>query len=110
MNVFIALILALGVMPYAHAEVKAQTVAIAVTENGFEPANIDVKPGIPVTLKITRKTDATCATAIQVPSKKIKKKLPLNKEVSIALGKLEKGEIRFGCAMGMMLDGKIFVR
>lgn len=88
---------------------KTQVVELTVTENGFEPSTVDVKPGTPVTLKVTRKTDATCATQIKIDSKKITKELPLNKTVSINVGKLEKGEIRFGCGMDM-ITGKIFVR
>ena len=87
-----------------------QTVDLAVTENGFEPNSVNVKPNTPVTLKITRKTDSTCATQIQVPAKNIKKDLPLNKTVSVELGKLEKGEIRFGCGMDMMAGGQIHVQ
>lgn len=88
---------------------KAQVVDVSVTESGFEPGSIKVKPGEPVTLLVTRKTDSTCATQIQVPTKHVKKDLPLNKPVRIELGKLEKGEIRFGCGMQMMMGGKIFV-
>lgn len=91
------------------AKVKSQTIEILVTEKGFEPNSIDVKPGSPITLMVTRKTDATCATEIQIPSKKIKKGLPLNQAVKIDLGKLDKGEIRFGCGMDM-ISGKIFAR
>jgi plastocyanin domain-containing protein len=61
-------------------------------------------------LSITRKTDTTCAKQIQVPTKKVNVDLPLNKTVTIALGKLEKGEIRFGCGMNMMESGKILVK
>ena len=86
-----------------------QVVNLSVTEKGFEPNSIDVKPGDPVTLKVTRKTDSTCATQIKIPSRKIKKDLPLNKTVTIDLGKLEKGEIRFACGMNMV-TGKILVR
>ena len=88
----------------------SQTIELAVTENGFEPKSIDVKPGTDVTLKVTRKTDSTCANQVQVPLKKIKVDLPLNKTVSVALGKLEKGEIRFGCGMNMMEGGRISIR
>ncbi len=94
--------------PPAMAKEKSQTVTVSVTENGFEPSSLDVKPGIPVVLKVTRKTDATCATEIKVPSKKIKKALPLNKEVALNLGKLEKGEIKFTCGMDMV-SGNIHV-
>lgn len=93
-----------------HAKEASQKVILSVTENGFEPKSIDVKPGTDVVLEVTRKTDSTCAKEIQVPSKKIKVKLPPNQMVSIALGKLEKGEIRFGCGMNMMEAGRIIVR
>ncbi len=85
------------------------SIEISVTEKGFEPSTINVSPGQSVTLNITRKTDSTCSTQIQIPSKKIKKELPLNQVVSIDLGKLKKGEIRFGCGMNMMEGGKIYV-
>ena len=93
----------------AKSDLKNQSIEIQVTEKGFEPSSIDVKPGSSITLVVTRKTDSTCATEIQVPSKKIKKSLPLNQAVKIDLGKLDKGEIRFGCGMNMV-SGKIFVR
>lgn len=103
------LVLLIGVQQglTAHAGTN-QTVELQVTGNGFEPSRADVKPGIPVALKITRKTDSTCATEIHIPSKNIKMDLPLNKPVTIDVGKLEKGEIRFGCGMNMV-TGKIFV-
>ena len=89
---------------------KPLVVNLSVTEKGFEPNEINVAPNKPVTLMVTRKTDDTCATEIQVPSLKIKKKLALNKAVKIDLGRLEKGEIRFGCGMNMMESGKIYVK
>ncbi|HEY8272237.1 MAG TPA: cupredoxin domain-containing protein [Pseudobdellovibrionaceae bacterium] len=98
------------VVAKAEDKSKSQVVELSVTEKGFEPNSIDVGPGKTVILKITRKTDSTCATEIQIPAKKIKKDLPLNKDVSIDLGKLEKGEIRFGCGMNMMEGGRIIVK
>jgi plastocyanin domain-containing protein len=85
-------------------------VDIKVTEKGFEPNSIDVETGRDLLLEVTRTTDSTCSTSIQIPSQKIKKELPLNKTVEIKVGKLKKGEIRFGCGMNMMEGGKIFVR
>lgn len=88
-----------------------KTIQIEVTEKGFVPSSIDVKPGTDVTLVVTRKTDSTCATNIQVPVKNIKNTdLPLNKPVTIALGVLTKGEIKFGCGMNMMDSGNIHVK
>lgn len=91
-------------------DVNKTTIDLSVTEKGFEPKTIDVKPGSDVVLNVTRKTDTTCAKQIQVPSKKVKMDLPLNKSVEVALGKLEKGEIRFGCGMNMMEAGQILVK
>lgn len=89
---------------------EKQIVNLEVTTQGFTPKSIDVKPGTPVVLKITRKTDATCSTSIQIPDRKIKMELPLNKTVEIDLGTLKKGEIRFGCGMDMMDGGQILVK
>lgn len=94
----------------AWATDKEQVIKIEVTEKGFQPSSIDVKPNIPVILQITRTTDSTCATDVQIPIKKIKKDLPLNKMVTIEIGKLEKGEIKFGCGMNMMDSGMIHVK
>lgn len=97
------------VMSTSFAGEKPQIINLIVTEKGFVPSTINVKPGTNVELKITRKTDSTCATQIQVPSKNIKKDLPLNKTVSIEIGKVVKGEISFGCGMNMV-TGIILVK
>lgn len=86
-----------------------RTVNLVVTEKGFEPNNVDVKPGSDVVLNVVRKTDSTCAKQVQVPSKKLKADLPLNKPVTLKLGKLEKGEIRFACGMDM-ISGVLVVK
>lgn len=89
---------------------KQVKVSVEVTEKGFAPSLVDLKPGSDAILEVTRKTESTCAKQVQIPSKNIKVELPLNKPVSISLGKLEKGEIRFGCGMNMMEAGRIIVR
>lgn len=103
-----ALLFAMNLQPTL-AQAKDQIVDLQVTEKGFEPSSVDVKPGVAVVLKVTRKTDATCATQIKIQSKNIKKDLPLNKTVTVSLGKLDKGEIRFGCGMDM-ITGTVFVK
>jgi len=97
-------LLAMTLVPTAHAakQVKAQVFKVSVTENGFEPSSISAKSGRDVVLKITRKTDSTCAKEVKISERKIEKKLPLNKTVSIGLGKLNKGEVRFSCGMDMI--------
>ncbi|MCB0347573.1 MAG: cupredoxin domain-containing protein [Bdellovibrionales bacterium] len=87
---------------------KQQIIKLEVTEKGFEPSSPHAKSNVPVTLQITRKTDATCATAISIPAKKLKVDLPLNQMVEIKLGKLKNGTLHFACGMNMM-DSAILV-
>lgn len=109
-NIILILCMIVSIAAVHAAEpTTSQVVNLSVTEKGFEPSSVNVKPGDLVTLQVTRKTDSTCATQIKIPSRKIKKDLPLNKTVTIELGKLEKGEIRFSCGMNMV-TGQILVR
>lgn len=98
------------VMPQQNIFAKdaSQYIKLDVTEKGFTPSEIKAKSGSHVFLKVTRKTDVTCATQIKVEDKKQKIDLPLNKEVTIDLGTPKKGEIRFACGMDM-LTGHIIV-
>ncbi len=80
---------------------EPQVIQIQVTENGFEPNQIDVTTDVPVVLNVTRKTNNTCATEIEMKSQKLKKALPLNETIRIDLGKLKKGKHNFSCGMDM---------
>lgn len=99
MKTFMLMILSIFMSSTFAAE---KIIPVAVTTKGFEPAKIDLKDGDTVTLAVTRKTDATCATEIKVPSLKLKKELPLNKTVNVSLGKVKKGDITFSCGMDMV--------
>jgi len=90
------------------AKEPTQEIQLKVTSDGFEPSEIKVKPGTHVILKVTRTTDQTCATQIKVMEKKLKKELPLNKEVIVALGTLKKGDVKFACGMDM-ISGHVVV-
>ena len=108
-NLIMTALLITSPVVFAKDNAKKEVVEVFVTENGFEPSEINVKPGQNVILKVTRKTDETCATNINVASKKIKKDLPLNKTVTVDLGKVEKGEVKFACSMNM-IKGKIIAK
>lgn len=109
-NIIFGMMAVLGASP-AMAKSPSQIIKVEVTTAGFVPNSIDVAPGTDVTLEVTRKTEETCSKDIQVPSKQVgKTALPLGKPVLVALGKLDQGEIKFGCGMDMMDSGKIHVR
>lgn len=87
----------------------AGKIALAVTAAGFEPERIPAKKGQPLTLAITRKTDKTCAREIVFQGQDGKTELPLNKTVEVTYTPKASGEIKFGCAMGMMISGVLAV-
>ena len=77
---------------------------IAVTANGFEPADVKVPAGIPVTLVFERKTDETCAKQVVVDlpdGTKLERPLPLGKPVEIAATFPKAGKIGYACGMDM---------
>jgi plastocyanin domain-containing protein len=80
-----------------------------VTDKGFEPQNLRVQKGEPVTLVITRKSDATCATEIVIDEYGIKTALPLGKAVTVKFTPTKSGQLKYGCAMQKMIGGVIRV-
>ena len=57
------------VLAGSFAQAKDQVIEIKSTANGFEPEKIEVSSDDPVVLKVTRTTDDTCATDIQIKDK-----------------------------------------
>ena len=106
MKVFVMLFALVSTM--AFAKDTPNEYVMVVTKDGFEPSSLKVKAGMPITLKVTRKTNETCAREITVPSQKLKVDLPLNKEIIVKISALKKGEVKFGCAMDLMFGGVIF--
>ena len=83
--------------------------AIAVTDKGFEPADLNVPAGKPVTLVITRKTDQTCATEVVFASLNQRYSLPLDQPVRVTLPASKGGTLSYECGM-KMLGGRIVVQ
>ena len=110
----LALVVALPVLaadkaPAAPAPAGTK-VEIKVTENGFEPKEVKVKKGQPVTLSFLRTTDRTCIKAIDIPAEKVKGfDLPLNKAVTLTITPTKAGVEKFHCTAMAMGDGKIVV-
>lgn len=87
-----------GSMPMDEAK---QAVLVTVTDAGFEPQRVTVKPGIPVRITFTRTSDKTCATQVVFPSLKIERDLPLNTPVAIEFAPAQSGDVEFVCGMNM---------
>ena len=77
---------------------------IIVTANGFEPRNVVVPVGKPVTLRFERKVEKTCGTEVvmELDGKRIVKDLPLNKPVELTHTFKKPGTTRYACAMDMI--------
>jgi plastocyanin domain-containing protein len=88
---------------------ETRTIALSVTEKGYEPSPITLKQGQPVKLVLTRTTDNTCATEIVMEEYGIDTKLPLNQPVEVSFTPTKTGKLLYGCAMGKMISGVFMV-
>jgi plastocyanin len=88
---------------------RVQTARIAVTEKGFEPAALTLKPNVPARVTFVRQTNQTCATSVAIPEYKINRELPLNQPVVVEFTPTKTGEFAFACGMNM-LKGKLLVQ
>ncbi len=91
--------------PPAPAVASADRFEIKVTEKGFEPDDVKVPAGKPVTLVFERMTDDTCAKEVVLAladGSKIEKDLPLGKPVEIATTFPTAGRLTYACGMNMM--------
>jgi plastocyanin domain-containing protein len=84
-----------------HAPPGNQDVPIQVTEQGFDPARIEVTKGTNATLVFTRITDNTCAKEVVIAGNGARLKLPLNQPVRIGLGTVNT-RIPFACGENML--------
>ena len=92
------------------AEDGSQLVEITVTVEGYVPSPVTLKKGEPVTLKVTRTTERTCATEFILDEHNINEKLPVGQTVTIQFTPNEAGELRYGCHMDKMISGRFYVQ
>jgi hypothetical protein len=90
-------------------DAPVQNVKIMVNEQGYQPAKVTLRAGVPAHLTFLRTTDKTCGTEVVFPSLNIKRALPLNEAVLIEFTPAKSGDIAFACGMNM-LHGTLVVR
>jgi plastocyanin domain-containing protein len=88
---------------------KVQRARVEITEQGYKPASIKLRKGIPARVTFLRKTDATCAKEVVISAYGINRNLPLNEAVVVAFTPNKTGEFIFTCGMNMM-RGKLIVK
>lgn len=90
-------------------EVVSVTGSVDITvEGGYTPNTISIPSGKTTKISFLRKDPSSCLEEVVLGDFKIKRYLPLNKEVAIEVTPQEKGEFGFTCGMNMF-HGKIIV-
>ncbi len=85
----------------AKADAGVQRLKVTVGENGFQPASLQLKPGIPAQITFLRTDDKTCGKEVLFEELGIRKDLPLGKEILVEFTP-NKPEYDFSCGMGML--------
>ncbi len=89
-------------------EAHSRTVKISVSKNGFSPSSIDAEAGHKLNLVFNRVDKQGCGDEVVFPSLKVRKKLPVGKDVIISFTPTASSQVNFTCGMGMM-KGKIVI-
>jgi Cu(I)/Ag(I) efflux system membrane fusion protein len=87
-----------------------QVADVTVGTEGFEPAAVALRSGVPARLVFTRTTEDSCGTEVHSPTLGIEEtRLPLGQAVPIEFTPGEAGRYTFACGMDMM-EGAVVVR
>ena len=81
---------------------EGRLVEITATNDGYKPKVVEAKQGEKLILRFTRKTPSGCLAEIVFPGLNIKKDLPVDKPVDIAVTADKPGKIPFQCGMAMV--------
>lgn len=90
-------------------ELQLQTATVILTEKGYQPGSLRLRPGIRARVTFVRKAEATCGTELVLADYDIRRDLPLNQPVAIEFTPNKPGEFKFSCGMDM-LRGTIVVK
>ena len=82
-------------------EAHTRTVKIRVDKNGFSPSSIDAEAGHKLNLVFNRADKNNCGSTVVFAKQKIRKALPVGKDVVVSITPTESGQITFTCGMGM---------
>lgn len=86
-----------------------QMARLTVSEHGFAPLEVQAREGKPLTMLVTRESDASCAKQIIIADAGIHRMLPIKQEVRITFTPEKRGDLRYTCC-DEMVGGRIVVR
>lgn len=90
-------------------EVEIRGEADITVDGGYSPEVISVPLGKLTKINFLRTDPTECLSEVVLPDFKIKRKLPLNKKVTIEITPEKTGEFGYACSMNMY-HGKIVVK
>ena len=107
-----SLLMAVGCSKKAAEPVKPpepREIAITVEKMSYSPASVEASANEELKFVFTRVSESRCGEEIVFPDYGIKKTLPLNQPVEVAIKTKAAGTIGFACGMDMM-KGAIIVQ
>lgn len=93
----------------AASKPRVQRVRIEINAQGYQPASVKLRRGVPARMTFVRMTDATCVREIVLPDFNVRRELPLNVPVVVSFSSKTRGSFTFACGMNMM-RGELIVR
>jgi plastocyanin len=93
----------------AKDESGVQKLKITVSENGYQPANFQLKRGVPAEITFERIDEKNCGTELVFDTYGIRKELKVGQPVKVNFTPDKDGEFEFTCGMGM-LRGAVVVK
>lgn len=79
-----------------------------IVEGGYTPNSIQIPKGKTTKISFIRRDPSACLEEVVLSDFKIRKFLPINQKITIALSPEKSGEYSFSCGMNMF-KGKIIV-
>lgn len=93
----------------AREEGGRQVARVVVDDEGYRPAVVRLRPGVPARLVFERKTESACAAQVQIPELGVAPvELPLGEPTAIDFTPKASGRYRFACGM-QMITGTLLV-
>lgn len=89
--------------------IAAENAIDIVVDGGYSPSAVLIPKGKTTILNFMRKDPSSCLEEVVLPDFKIRKFLPLNKKVAVAVTPRQSGEYEINCGMNMF-HGKILVK
>ena len=88
---------------------SVQSATVTLTDNGYQPASLKLRRGVPARVTFVRRIEETCGTEIALQAYNIRRALPLNQPAVVEFTPDKAGEFNFTCGMGM-LRGAVIVQ